>query len=85
MSDTPHPPFGIPWATKGETRLSRFRTPIAYAPGHNGGVLFVHNGHGDEKWITMTAWNEWVLECDAAPVEPEKPDAEKPAWDEESG
>lgn len=81
MSGTPHPPFGIPWAAKGEERPSRFRTPIAYAPGHDGGVLFVVHGIGHERWMRMSEWNAWAEETDAAPVEQEKPAVEKP-WDE---
>jgi poly(3-hydroxybutyrate) depolymerase len=76
MSETDHPAFGIPWAADGETRPARFRTPLAYAPGHNGGVLFVRHGRSStgDHWMTMCAWNAWVAEVEAAPVKPEAPD-----------
>jgi hypothetical protein len=80
VTEAPHPAFGVPWAIKGEERPSRFNTPIAYAPGHNGGVLFVHYGDGQEKWITIATWNAWVKENQAAPVKPEPPG--EPPFDE---
>jgi hypothetical protein len=69
--------FGAPWAADGETRPSRFRTPLAQAPGHNGGVLYVRDGD-EERWVLLSAWNAWVSEAHAAPVQPD----EAAPWDD---
>lgn len=68
MEDTPLPEFGKPWAAEGETRPSHFRTPMAHSRGANGGVLFVRDGHGAERWMMLGEWLEWVKETKAAPV-----------------
>lgn len=74
MPEADHPPYGKSWAAKDETRPSRFRTPLAHAPGHEGGVLFVRDGASSERWVTMTAWREWVAENRAALVADDQPD-----------
>jgi hypothetical protein len=80
----PHPELGKPWAAEGESRPSRFRTPLAHAPGHNGGVLYVRDGQGaeGERWVTLCTWNAWVRDTNAAPFKVEE---DKAPWHEEEG
>jgi hypothetical protein len=84
MTDSPHPPFGVPWAAKGEERPSRFRTPLAWVVGHNGGVMMIQYGEVDRDgdcntgWIQMFQWNIWVKVYAAAPVKQEQSEA---LWD----
>jgi hypothetical protein len=84
VTEAPHPAFGVPWAARGEERPSRFRTPLSWVDGHDGGVLFVKYDHiGEPQWIPMSEWNAWVKHSSAAPVKPEPPG--EPPFDEGDG
>jgi hypothetical protein len=81
VSDPSDLDFGKPWAAEGETRPSHFRTPLAHARGANGGVIFVRDGHGAERWLMLGEWSAWVKENHAAPVKLD-PD-EDPPWSDD--
>lgn len=74
-----HPPYNVPWAAEGEARPSHFRVPLAHADGHDGGVLYVRDGHSTERWVSMRDWRAWVGEHAAKPVIDDRPDV---PWEE---
>ena len=66
------PDFGKPYAADGETRPSRFRTPLAWVAGYDGGVLLVQTGRevNDRAWLLMSEWEEWVSAVKASEAAP---------------
>lgn len=67
------PPFGKPWAADGETRPSRFRTPVAFLQNlHDSpAILFVQDPNHDSLAVmTLANWLEWVKDANAKPVPP---------------
>lgn len=84
MSETPA--FGIPWAADGESRPSRFRTPLAWVAGVGDGVVLVDTGEGGlglRRWLTMAEWDAWVAEVKAAPFVAPAPDEQPWLKDDE--
>lgn len=73
---TDHPEFGKLWAARGEKRPLRFRTPLAWVQGFDGGVLFVR--FGDDRpdrlhVMMMSDWLMWVKAEGAVPVPDPEP------------
>jgi hypothetical protein len=59
--------LGVPMAEAGETRPSRFRTPLATLPGHEGGIVFYAEGDA-LLWMMAREWEAWIAETKAGPA-----------------
>lgn len=67
LEPPPEPPpeeggltLGQTWEPPDNERLANKLTVLARAPGHDGGALFVRDGHGEERWVSAGAFRDWT-------------------------